>query len=238
MGGDTYIKNGLLLSDEDIAGTIRFFIHTKIEDNKPMFQYRDDKITVVKTARGTVLNSTLLDKSVLSLDHFFEKNAKWHSIIRFFPSQYISRTEGSNSNRGLFDMVASANRKVYVKIKYTTKELKVFIDGFNGCCSTVSSKKRYLQKQGAKRIPFDEKVKTVLCHFLEQNNMGVADTDTTAKVSCESAVGRVFQSLLFLRKNLGSMLVNNSSIIYSNFVLKYIQSLVPTKVHNVEVKLK
>ena len=193
---------------------------------------------MVKTACGTVLNSTLLDENVASLDHCFEQKPKWHLIIRIVPSQSISRTESSNDNMEFFDMLDCANRKVCVKSKYTTKKLKVFIDGFNGCCSTVSAKKRYLQKQGAKKILFDEQVNNVLCHFLEQNNMGVADTYTTEKASCESAVGRVVQSLLFLRKNIGSMLVNNSSIIYSNFVLKYIQSLVPTKVHNVEVKLK
>ena len=114
----------------------------------------------------------------------------------------------------------------------------MFIDGFNGCCSTVSAKKRNLQKQGDKRIPVYDQGKTVLCNFLEQNNLDVSDTDTTAKVYCENAVGRVVQSLLFLRKNLGSLLVNNSSIINSNFVLKYLQSLVPTKVHDVGVKPK
>ena len=114
----------------------------------------------------------------------------------------------------------------------------MFIYGFNGCCSTVSSKKRYLQNKGAKGVSVDEQVNTVLCHFLEQNNMGVADTDTTEKASCESAVGRVVQSFLFLRKNLGSLLVKNSSTINSNIVLKYLQSLVPTKVHDVGVKPK
>ena len=135
-------------------------------------------------------------------------------------------------------MVACANIKVYVKRKYTTKELRVFIDSFNGCCSTVLDKKRYLQKQGAKRIPVDEQVKTVLCHFLEQNNLGVADTYTTEKASCESAVRIVVQSFLFLRKNLGSLLVNTSSIINSDFFLKSLQSLVPTKFHDVGVKPK
>ena len=135
-------------------------------------------------------------------------------------------------------MVACANRKVYMKIKYTTKERKLFIDGFNGCLSTVLAKKRYLQTQGAKSIPVDKQVNTVLYHFLEQNNMGVADTDTTAKASCEITVVRVVKSLLFLRKNLGSLLVNNSSIINSNFVLKYLQSLMSTKVHDVGVKPK
>ena len=52
-----------------------------------MFQYRGDEITVVKIARGTVLNSKLLDESVASLDHFFEENAKWHLIIRILQSQ-------------------------------------------------------------------------------------------------------------------------------------------------------
>ena len=80
---------------------------------------------------------------------------------------------------GLFDMIDCVNSKVYVRSKYTTKELKVFIDSFNGCCSTVSAKNRYLKKQGAKSIPVDEQVKTVLCHFLKQNNLGVAGTDTT-----------------------------------------------------------
>ena len=114
----------------------------------------------------------------------------------------------------------------------------MFIDCFNGCCSTVSVKKRFPQKQGAKTIPVEEQVNTVLCRFIEQNNLGVSDKDTTAKASCEDAVGRVVQSLLFLSKNLGSLLVNNYSIINSNFVLKYLQSLVPTKVHDFGVKLK
>ena len=87
--GDPYIKKGLLLSDEEIAGTIRFFIRKKVENDKPMFLYRDDEITMVKTACGTVLNSTLLDKSVASLDHFFEQNSKWRLIIRIVPSQSI-----------------------------------------------------------------------------------------------------------------------------------------------------
>ena len=113
--------------------------------------------------------------------------------------------------------------------------MKVFIDGFNEGCSTVLAKKRYRQNQGAKRILVYEQVKNVLCHFLEQKNLGVADTDTTAKASYEIAVGRVVQSLLFLHKNLGSLLVNNSSIIISNFVLKYLLSLVPKKVHDVEL---
>ena len=67
------------------------------------------------------------------------------------------------------------------------------------------AKKRYVQKKVAKSIPFDEQVNTVLCHFIEQNNLGVADTDTTAKAACESAGGGVVQSLLLLRNNLDSM---------------------------------
>ena len=106
MGGYPYIKKGLLLCDEDNAGTIRLFLPKKLEDDKPMFQYRDDEITVVKTSCSTVLDSTLLDKSVASLDQFFEQNAKWHLIIRIVLSQSIGRTEGNNDNRGLFDMVA------------------------------------------------------------------------------------------------------------------------------------
>ena len=78
----------------------------------------------------------------------------------------------------------------------------------------------------------------MLYHFLEKKNLSVSDTDTTAKASCESAVGRVVQSLMYLRKNLVSLLVNNSSIINSNFILKSLQSLVPTKVHDVGVKMK
>ena len=96
-----------------------------------------------------MLYSTLLEKSVASLDHFSEKNAKWHLIIQIVPYQSTDCIESSKNNRGLFDMVACANRKVYVKIKYTTKDLKVFIDGFNGCLSTVFAKKRYLQTKGA-----------------------------------------------------------------------------------------
>ena len=238
MGGDTYIKNGLLLSDEDIAGTIIFFIRKSFEDNKPMFQYRDNEITVIKTACGTVLNYTLLDESVAFLDQFFEQNAKCHLIILMVPYQSIGFKEGSNNNKGFFDMVACSNIKVYVKSKYTTKELKVFIDGFNGCCSTVLAKKRYLFNQGAKRISFDEQVKTVLCYFLEQNILGVANTDTTAKAFCESTVIRVVKLFMFLRNNLGSLLVNNSSINNYNLVLKSIQSLVTTKVHDVGVKPK
>ena len=61
LGGSPYIKKGLLFSDEDIEGKIRFCILEKIEDNKPMFQYRDDEITPVKTECGTVIDSILLD---------------------------------------------------------------------------------------------------------------------------------------------------------------------------------
>ena len=46
----------------------------KIEDDKPIFRYRDDGITVAKPACGTVLDYTLLDESVASLDHFLNKN--------------------------------------------------------------------------------------------------------------------------------------------------------------------
>ena len=81
LGGDPYIKNGLLLSDEDIAGTIIFFIRKSFEENKPMFQYRENEITVVKIECGTVIDSALLDKIVASIDHFFEQNNKWHLII-------------------------------------------------------------------------------------------------------------------------------------------------------------
>ena len=86
LGGAPYIKKVLILSDEEIAGTIRFFLREKIEDDKPMFRYRDDEITVVKTACGTVLNSTLLGESVASLDHFFKQDAQWHLIIRIVPT--------------------------------------------------------------------------------------------------------------------------------------------------------
>ena len=78
----------------------------------------------------------------------------------------------------------------------------------------------------------------MLCHFIEQNNLGVADIDTTARASCESAVGRVVKLLMFLRKNICSMLVKNSSIINYNFGLKYLQYLVPTKFHDIGVKPK
>ena len=71
----------MIFSDEDIADTIIFFICKKIEDDKTMFRYRDDEITGVKIACGTVLNYTLLDESVASLDHFLKPNAKWHLII-------------------------------------------------------------------------------------------------------------------------------------------------------------
>ena len=46
-----------------------------------MLRYIDDEITAVKIECGTVLNYTLLDESVASLDHFFKPNAKWHLII-------------------------------------------------------------------------------------------------------------------------------------------------------------
>ena len=102
----------------------------------------------------------------------------------------------------------------------------------------LSAKKRYLPKQREKRITVDEQVKTVMCNFLEQKNCGVADTDTKAKAPCESAVRREVQNFLYLSKNIGSLLVNNSSIINSNFVLKYLQSFVPTKVHDIGFKPK
>ena len=54
---------------------------------------------------------------------FFEQNAKWHLIIQIVLSRSIGFTEGSNNNRGFFDMVACANSKVYVKSKYTTNEI-------------------------------------------------------------------------------------------------------------------
>ena len=69
--GAPYIKKDLILSDEDIAGTIRLFIRKKIEDDRPMFRYRDDEITVLKKVCGTVFESTLFDESVASLDHLF-----------------------------------------------------------------------------------------------------------------------------------------------------------------------
>ena len=84
--------------------------------------------SVVKTSCCTVLDFTLIDESVASLDHFFEQNAKWNLIIRIVLSQSIGRTEGSNNNKELFDIEACSKSKVYVKIKYTTRELKVLID--------------------------------------------------------------------------------------------------------------
>ena len=74
--------------------------------------------------------------------------------------------------------------------------------------------------------------------FSIAKNMVVASTDTAAQASCESTLVRVAQSLLFLWNNLGSLLVKNSSIANSNFFLKYLQSLVQTKVHDVGVKPK
>ena len=44
-------------------------------------------------------------------------------IIQIVLSRSIGFTEGSNNNRGFFDMVACANSKVYVKSKYTTNEI-------------------------------------------------------------------------------------------------------------------
>ena len=61
----------MIFSDEEIADTIIFFICKKIEDDKTMFRYRDDEITVLKTVCGTVFESTLFDESVASLDHLF-----------------------------------------------------------------------------------------------------------------------------------------------------------------------
>ena len=83
---------------------------------------------------------------VLLLLIIFEQKTKWHLIIQTVPFQSISRTEGSNNNRGFFDMLACGNSKVHMKYIYTTKELKLFIDGLDACFSTVSAKKRYLQK--------------------------------------------------------------------------------------------
>ena len=37
FGWAPYIKKGLILSDEDIAATIRLFIRKEIEENKSMF---------------------------------------------------------------------------------------------------------------------------------------------------------------------------------------------------------
>ena len=45
--GDPYNRKGMLVSDEDIAGTIRFFARNCFEKNKPMFWYRDNEITAV-----------------------------------------------------------------------------------------------------------------------------------------------------------------------------------------------
>ena len=92
LGGYPYIKKGVLLSEEDIAGTIKFFISKKIEDNNPMFWYIDNEITALKKACGTVIDYTLIDKKISSLDNVFEKNTKWNLIIRTVPSQSIGST--------------------------------------------------------------------------------------------------------------------------------------------------
>ena len=101
-----------------------------------------------------------------------------------------------------------------MKSKNAKKDVEEFIQGFSNC-STYADKKRHLVSLGSKKIPVDEQVKALLCHFLEEQKLGYVSSDTTAKTACHNAAHRVVQSLLFLRKNIASIRINNESIISS-----------------------
>ena len=70
IGGVPFIKKGLLLSSDDISGSIKFLIRRTLERAKPAFRYTDDEIVTVKTLCGTELDFNVFDESVAILDHF------------------------------------------------------------------------------------------------------------------------------------------------------------------------
>lgn len=233
VGGSPYIKKVLPVSDVDMSLSIREWIRLKIEAEHPNFRYHDNEITLVKTACGTTLDFLLLDEKVSSLGQIFEPEARWYLIIRIDPATSVGRTEG----RGFFDIMARSRTKVYVQAKFTMKELKDFLEGFQNCSSS-SEKKLYLQNKGSNKITLDEQVNILMCSCLEINGLGYTLDDVSTKVTITNAIGRVCQSLLVFRKHINSLTVNNATTIKSNYVLKHIESLVPTKVNEIGAKRK
>ena len=236
-GGQPFLKKGLLLSEIEINDSIKHLIRRTLERNKPAYKYTEKDIVSVKTACGTDLDFNILDEHVSVLDHYLEGGAKWHLIVRILSNTSSNNTDGANDSFSIFNVMARSNNKGYVSSKHTKFEVEQFLEGFNNC-PTFAEKRRYLTQMGSKRITVDEQVKALVCHFLKEHKLGVIESDTTAMITCKSAVQKVVQRLLFVRKHLGSLRVNNESVISNNVLFSQLQFCVSTSIKDIGIKTK
>ena len=141
---------------------------------------------------------------------------------------------------GVFHFLCNGKIKqqvLFLSSKHTKFEVEQFLKGFNGYASFVEQK-RYLMQMGSKKITVDGQVKALVCHFFKEHKLGVIKSDTTAMITCKSAVHRVVQRLLFVRKHLGSLRVNNEPVTSNKVLLSQLQSCVSTSVKDIGIKTK
>ena len=108
------------------------------------------------------------------------------------------------------------------------------INSFRGSTTVLQQPtKRSILHNVDQKNSADQQVKAILCHFLKKQKLGVIGSDVAAVDSCKSAVQRVVQLLLFVRKHLGSLRINNESILRNNEVLSQLQFCVSTSIHEI-----
>ena len=129
------------------------------------------------------------------------------------------------------------NAKEFAQPQFSRGELTEFYAGCNNCSSSAKLKE-HLRKIGLKKMTVDQQIQTLLCTFLEDENLGFIASDFAMKSQCRNAMNRVSRVLQFMRRHIGSISVNNLTEIKKNTVLKGLTSVVATGHHEIDAKQK
>jgi len=216
-------------------------LRRKIKSVRPNFEYLDSEITLIKTGnskKGRVLTSDLFADSVLDLDAFLQAESKgrWTLIVRIGAQPTLVRTVGE-SNKELFETVAKAKGKTFLKGTRAMEEMTEFHAGYNAC-NTTAELKSYLRNLGAKKIKINDQFTILLCRFLKKNELGYWPADITMKEQCTQAMNHIRCWLLKVRKDINSVCTDSLESINGNDVLKGLEDIVVTNVNDIGLKQK
>jgi hypothetical protein len=234
QGGLPMIKHTIKLSDLDLnALSIRDLMRDFIQKLRPNFEYLDSEIVYVKTGGGSVVGSDLFDEPAADLEQMIDSGEKWKLEVRIDAQATMGRPQGAENNNGIFQIQVRANEKKYLRgSQFSYEDLTTFLEGCNQC-ATLAVLKAHLRELGGKKMAVDVQVETLLNHFLETSKLGYRPSDPTTKTQLLNARNRLGNWLLFVRKNLPSICVNNKTTINGNPVLKMLESLVVTGVNEI-----
>ena len=217
--------------------TVAGLLRNQIRRIKPNFVYLDSEIVSITTASGLILGSDILPEPASDIADFQDFGSqRWYLLVRIDAQPTAGRTDGE-SNAGFFNLVQRTNAKQFAQPQFSRVGLTEFYAGCNNCSSSAKLKE-HLRKIGLKKMTVDQQIQTLLCTFLEDENLGFIVSDFSMKSQCRNAMNRVSRVLQFMRRHIGSISVNNLTEIKKNTVLKGLTSVVATGHHEIDAKQK